>query len=119
MNELYRIICPEAAVNGQFYLENRFFLNCLKNSKIFRKFAWKNRNLLTRIHDPQISNQIDATEFHAWMEKADVPFSHNIPFKNVCSEIFFSSLHSLISRFCSLCVSQGICSNERQNERAT
>src|SRR6218665_3209980 len=98
MNELYRIICPEAAVNGQFYLENRFFLNCLKNSKIFRKFAWINRNLLTRIPDPQISNQIDATEFHAWMEKAVVHRSHNIglPLKNVCSELFYPSLNNLI-----------------------
>jgi len=40
-----RIICPEAAVNGQFCLKNRFFLNCLKKSKFFQKFTWKNLNL--------------------------------------------------------------------------
>ena len=62
-----RIIGPEAAVNDQLCLENRFFLNCLKRNQIFSKLclgklkflkilpgkieiylkcAWKNRNFL-------------------------------------------------------------------------
>ena len=44
-----RIICPEAAVNGQFCLENWNFC----------EIAWK-IEFFTRVHDPQISNQIDA-----------------------------------------------------------
>src|SRR6218665_2672035 len=31
--------------------------------EIFQKFDWKNREFFIRIHDPQISNQIDATAY--------------------------------------------------------
>src|SRR6218665_1817708 len=75
-----RIICPEVAVNGLFLLGISIFLLPEKNQnfrkfacktrysfvklpekiEIFRKFACRNRIFLTRIHDPQISNQIDA-----------------------------------------------------------
>ena len=45
----------------KFAWKNRIFLAKLPEEiEIFRKFAWKNQKLLTRIHDPQISNQIDA-----------------------------------------------------------
>jgi len=52
------------------FLENlpgksKFFVKLPEKIEISRKFAWKNRNLVdpvTRIHDPQISNQIDASE---------------------------------------------------------
>src|SRR6218665_3726718 len=67
-----RIICPEVAVNGQFFALKIEFFNCLKNPnfrkfacktrysfvklpekiEIFRKFACRNGNFLTRIHDP-------------------------------------------------------------------
>ena len=57
---------------ANFCLEIRFFLNFLKKRnflvklsekvEIFRKFAWKMEILLTRIHAPQISNQIDAAD---------------------------------------------------------
>jgi len=32
--------------------------------EIFRKFGWKNQHFLTRIHDFQISNQIDAAALY-------------------------------------------------------
>jgi len=41
--------------------KNRNFSKiCLKKIDISLKFAWKIEILLTRIHDPQISNQIEA-----------------------------------------------------------
>jgi len=55
-----RIICPEVAVNGQFLPgKSIFFKNCLKKSKFFGNLLGKIKIFLTRIHDPQISNQID------------------------------------------------------------
>ena len=77
------MICPEVAVNDQVLHENKTFYEivwknwnfskfCLEKlklfvklpekGKIFQKFAWKNRIFFTRIHDPQISNQIDAAD---------------------------------------------------------
>ena len=47
-------ICPEKSI---------FFLNCLKKSKFFGNLLRKSK-LFTRIHDPQISNQIDAAAFY-------------------------------------------------------
>src|SRR6218665_3594443 len=38
-----------------------FFKICLEKSKFLVKFAWKNRIIFPRIHDPRISNQIDAS----------------------------------------------------------
>ena len=77
-----RIICPEVAVNGQFFSwKINILLKLPEKVDIFRKFACKNQNFcvklpekikifrkfaweffFTRIHDPQISNQIDAAE---------------------------------------------------------
>ena len=76
-----RIICPEVAVNGQFCLDKRkfwnewlkiiigkvclknqnFLWNCLKNQN-FSEISPEKSNFFTRIHDPHISNQVDATE---------------------------------------------------------
>jgi len=38
--------------------------------ELFWKFAWKNRNFFTWIHNPQISNQIDAAELKAVPSRA-------------------------------------------------
>jgi len=38
--------------------------------EIFRKFAWKKRHFLTRIHDPQISNETDAAS-RTWPKPKD------------------------------------------------
>jgi len=57
-----RIIWPEAALNGQFFLENRNILrNCLKNRN-FSEICLERSKFFTRIHDPQISNQNDAAD---------------------------------------------------------
>ena len=49
-----RKFCPEAAVNGQFCLENRNVLwNCLKNRN-FSDICLGNRIFWTRVHDPLI-----------------------------------------------------------------
>src|SRR6218665_1218011 len=66
-----RIICPEVAVNGQFLpgkskfvfdicLENKIFFNCLKKLKFIGNLPGTIEMFFTRLHDPQISNQIDA-----------------------------------------------------------
>ena len=48
---------------GQRYLHGKikFFVKLREKIEIFGKFAWKNR-FFTLIHDPQISNQIDAAD---------------------------------------------------------
>src|SRR6218665_240938 len=56
-----RIICPEVAINGQFLPgKSNSFVKLHRKIEISRKFTWKIEILLTRIHDPQISNQPDA-----------------------------------------------------------
>jgi len=53
-------ICPEVAVDGQILPAKSKKFKLPEKIEIFRKFAWKNRNVFDRIQDPQISNQIDA-----------------------------------------------------------
>ena len=64
-----------------FCLKNRkFFCEIAWKIKIFRKFAFKNWNSFTRIHDhPHISNQIDA---------ADLPWSLSIQLVIIKDNIF-------------------------------
>ena len=75
-------MCPEVAVNDQFLPGNiilfklpekfkkkskisleksKFVINCLKKSKFLGNLPGKIEILLTRIHDSQISKQIDAS----------------------------------------------------------
>ena len=49
--------------HSEFFSKIELFGNFRENMKTFRKFACKNRKFLSRIHGPQISNQIDATEY--------------------------------------------------------
>ena len=57
-----RIICPEVAVNGQFLPgKSTLLVKLPEKPKCFVNLPGKIKILLTRIHDPQISNQIDAT----------------------------------------------------------
>ena len=56
-----RIICPEVAVNGQFLPGKSNFFKLPEKVKIFGHLPGKN-DFFTRIHDPQISNQIDAAD---------------------------------------------------------
>src|SRR6218665_2618324 len=55
-------LLPEENRNfRKFYCKTRYsFVKLPEKIEIFRKFACRNRNFFTRIHDPQISNQIDA-----------------------------------------------------------
>jgi len=55
------IICPEVAVNGQFLPgDSNSFVKLPEKSKVFGNLPEQIEMLLTRIHDPQISNPIDA-----------------------------------------------------------
>src|SRR6218665_381521 len=47
-----RIICPEVAVNEQFFAWKIKLINCLKKSKFFKNLPGKIEILLTRIHEP-------------------------------------------------------------------
>jgi len=47
-----RVICPEVAVNGQFFCWKINFFKLPEKIEIFRKFAWKIEIILTRIHNP-------------------------------------------------------------------
>jgi len=55
-----RIICPEVAVNGKYLPgKSKFFVECPEKLKFFGNLLGKIEVLLTRIHNPQTSNQID------------------------------------------------------------
>src|SRR6218665_2139580 len=46
-------------ISRKVALKNLFFeRNCLKKSKFFRKFAWKNQNFFNRIHDPRFQTRL-------------------------------------------------------------
>jgi len=117
-----RIICPEVAVNEQIlpgksnlffnYLKkskffknlpgkNRIFLwNCLKKSKFLWNLPGKIEIFLTRIHDPQISNQIDAAAFIYFVF---VTIIYNVTIQlginNICSNNYSSAIRHNILRY--------------------
>ena len=65
-----RIICQELAVNGKFLPKNRLFVKLPEQIKVFRKFAWKNRNVLPGSTTPRFQTRLTplsvATLAEAW-----------------------------------------------------
>jgi len=61
--EIFLEIAWKIDIFWKFGWKNRkLFLKLPEKIEIFRKFSCKNRFFFTRIHDPQISNQIDAAD---------------------------------------------------------
>ena len=57
---MFECKCLKKVIRNICLEKSNYLGNLPGKIETYRKFPWKNRKSFTRIHDPQISNQIDA-----------------------------------------------------------